>query len=102
MATFTGTGIDPEIQQRVLEFLNSALTAAEIAGIEPQEGPVFDDPTKGPGDQVRDYDIGGTICPQLKTSTLASNSRVSPFWYFSMLTLSAVSNKDSALRVSIS
>ncbi len=74
MATFTSTGIDPEIQQRVLEFLNSALTASEIAGIEPQEGPIFDDPTKGYGNQVRDYDIGLTVAQRIldKRATLGA------------------------------
>jgi uncharacterized protein YihD (DUF1040 family) len=45
-------------EERILNFLNHAKTAEDIAGIEPAEGPVYDDPTKGYGDQSRDYDIG--------------------------------------------
>lgn len=58
MPTFTGSGIEPEIQGRILDFLNSAQTAVHIAGSEPQAGPVHDDPAKGYGDQIRDYDFG--------------------------------------------
>ena len=72
MATFTGAGIEPEVQQRILNFLNSAVSAADIAGIEPQEGPVYDDPTKGYGDQVKDYDIGLVVAQRIldKRTTL--------------------------------
>lgn len=74
MATFTSAGIDPEVHQRVLGFLNSAVTASDIAGIEPQKGPVFDDPTKGFGNQIRDYDIGPTVAQRIlnKRGTLGA------------------------------
>lgn len=74
MATFTGVGIDPEIQQRTLDFLNSVLAAADIAGIEPQEGPVYDDRTKGYGDQIHDYDIGEAVAQRIldKRATLGA------------------------------
>lgn len=42
MAIFTSDGIDFETQKRILNFLNEATTAADIAGTEPQEGPVHD------------------------------------------------------------
>ncbi len=72
MATFTSDGIDPEIQQRVLEFLNTVSVDSEIAGIEPQEGPVLDDPTKGYSGQRGGYDIGLTVAQRIldKRATL--------------------------------
>ena len=56
----------------ILEFLNTAPSAAAIAGTEPMEGPVFDDPDEGYGDQVRDYDIGKTVAQRIinKRNTL--------------------------------
>ena len=48
----------------ILEFLNTAPSAAAIAGTEPKEGPVFDNPEEGYGDQIRDYDIGKTVAQQ--------------------------------------
>ena len=57
--------IDPVVEMRILDFLNAAKTAADIAGVEPVEGPVFDDPTKGYGDHVRDYDIGMTVAARI-------------------------------------
>ena len=57
--------VDPIIEKRVLDFVNSAKTASDIAGTEPEEGPVFDDPTKGFGDQLRDYDIGMTVAARI-------------------------------------
>ena len=75
MATFTGAGIEPDVQQRILNFLNSAVSAVDIAGIEPQEGPVYDDPTKGYGDQVKDYDIGLVVAQRIldKRTTLGTS-----------------------------
>ena len=52
------TDLDPVVERRIIDFLNEAKSPEDIAGVEPQEGPVFDDPTKGYGDQIRDYDIG--------------------------------------------
>lgn len=65
MATFRSDGIDPEIQRRVLEFLNAATVDSEIAGIEPRDGPVFDDPTRGYSNQRRGYDIGLTVAQRI-------------------------------------
>ncbi len=49
----------------ILDFLNTAANASAIAGIEHKEGPVFDDPEEGYGDQVRDYDIGKTVAQKI-------------------------------------
>ena len=65
MATFTGAGVDAAVAERVLEFVNTANTAAAIAGTEPQVGPVHDDPTAGYGDQIKDYDIGLTVAQRI-------------------------------------
>ncbi len=62
----TGVGdIDPIIAKRILDFVNTAKTPEDIAGIEPQEGPVFDNPTTGFGNQIRDYDIGMTVASRI-------------------------------------
>ncbi len=73
MATITGDGVAQEIQVRILDFLNSVSTAADIAGTEPQAGPIHDDPSTGYGDQVRDYDIGNLVAQRIldKRATLA-------------------------------
>ena len=52
MAAFTEAGVDPKVQARILTFLNSAQTAADISGREPQEGPVHDYLSLGYGDQM--------------------------------------------------
>ena len=65
MAIFTSDGIDLEIQKRILNFLNEATTSADIAGTEPQEGPVHDNPLKGYGDQIKDYDIGLKVAQRI-------------------------------------
>jgi hypothetical protein len=72
--TSSGKYMDPVVLGRIFDFLNSAKTAADIAGIEPVEGPVFDDPTTGYGDQIRDYDIGLTTAGKIleKRSQLGS------------------------------
>ncbi|HPE77794.1 MAG TPA: hypothetical protein PLC80_16995 [Draconibacterium sp.] len=57
--------VDPIIEKRILDFINAAKTAADIAGTEPQEGPVFDNPETGFGDQIRDYDIGMTVAARI-------------------------------------
>lgn len=64
--------VDTATKERIFHFLNSATTAKAIAGDEPQEGPVRDDPSKGYGDQVRDYDIGITVAQRIldKRATL--------------------------------
>ena len=53
-------GTTNKTKDLILEFLNTAPSKAAIAGTEPMEGPVFDDPEEGYGDQIRDYDIGKT------------------------------------------
>ncbi|MGK0179660.1 MAG: hypothetical protein ACI8PD_001461 [Nitrospinales bacterium] len=75
MATFTGTGINEDIKDRILSFLNSANYAPSIAGKEPKSGPVFDDPDKGYGDQIKDYDIGVTVATRIieKRDSLPGN-----------------------------
>ena len=57
--------ITPEVAKRVLVFLNCATSAKYIAGVERQDGPVFDDPNKGRGDQKDDYDIGLTVAQRI-------------------------------------
>lgn len=54
-------GITHKTKNLILDFLNAAPSAAAIAGIEPKEGPVFDDPDKGYGDQVRANYSGSPI-----------------------------------------
>ena len=58
-------GITTKTKDLILDFLNTAPTASGIAGIEPKEGPVFDDPEEGYGDQIRDYDIGMTVAKRI-------------------------------------
>lgn len=58
-------GTTEKTKELILDFLNSASSAASIAGIEPQEGPVVDEPTAGFGDQVRDYDIGIDVAQRI-------------------------------------
>lgn len=55
------------IENEILEFINNAQEPEDIAGTEPQEGPVYDDPTKGYGDQIDDYDIGKTVAGRIIT-----------------------------------
>ena len=61
----TSGEVDSVVAARILDFLNNAKTAAAIAGIEPATGPVKDDPAKGYGDQIRDYDIGITVATRI-------------------------------------
>jgi hypothetical protein len=65
--TYTSTAgeVDSIIVKRILDFLNGATSAAQIAGMEPVSGPVYDDPTKGYGDQIKDYDIGLTVAARI-------------------------------------
>jgi hypothetical protein len=49
----------------ILDFLNAAQSANDIAGVEHQEGPVVDDPSRGYGDQVADYDIGVVVARRI-------------------------------------
>ena len=58
-------GTTAKTRQLILDFLNSASSAAQIAGTEPREGPVVDDPDAGYGDQVHDYDIGIDVAQRI-------------------------------------
>jgi hypothetical protein len=58
-------GTTPATKSLILAFLNAAQSANDIAGVEPQEGPVVDDPARGYGDQVRDYDIGAVVAQRI-------------------------------------
>ncbi len=57
--------LTPAIEQRILDFLNYARIPTDISGKEPQDGPVFDNPNTGYGDQVRDYDIGELVAGRI-------------------------------------
>ena len=59
--------VDQIVAKRVLDFINSAKSAVDIAGKEPSEGPVFDNPLTGFGNQIRDYDIGMTVASRIIT-----------------------------------
>jgi hypothetical protein len=63
--TLAAEGITAATKQLILDFLNSAASAADIAGKEPREGPIFDDTEKGYGDQIRDYDIGIDVAKRI-------------------------------------
>lgn len=56
--TTEGDGDSTEVAERIFNFLNGAETWQDIAGIEPQSGPVFDDPTTGHSGSRPGYDIG--------------------------------------------
>jgi hypothetical protein len=58
-------GTTNKAKELILEFLNTAQSAAAIAGTEPKEWPVFDDPKEGYGDQIRDYDICKTVAQRI-------------------------------------
>ena len=64
-ARLAASGTTAATRDVILQFLNSATNAASLAGIEAQEGPIADDPARGFGDQVRDYDIGITVAQRL-------------------------------------
>lgn len=49
---------EEEVLDQVLTFLNDAKTWQDIAGVEPQAGPVFDNPELGVHRPFRGYDIG--------------------------------------------
>lgn len=58
-------GIDQATQNLILAFLNAAPNANAIAGVEHQDGPVEDDPARGYGDQIADYDIGIVVAQRI-------------------------------------
>ena len=64
--------VDKVVAARILHFLNNAKVPEEIAGAEPQEGPVFDNPDTGYGDQIKDYDIGIGVATKLINQRPAS------------------------------
>lgn len=74
MAKITGYSVDPATTRRILDFLNSAQTASEIAGIEPAVGPVYDSPRSGYGDQLEDYDIGELVASRIVARRISYGS----------------------------
>ncbi|MGI9492942.1 MAG: hypothetical protein ACR2QF_11140, partial [Geminicoccaceae bacterium] len=58
-------GISTVTEDAILRFINFAENAADIAGTEPELGPVHDDPSEGYGDQTRDYDIGIKVAERI-------------------------------------
>ncbi|MBA7705068.1 hypothetical protein ES703_113892 [subsurface metagenome] len=62
MGTFTSAGIGHNTKQRILDFLNCALVAEDIAGSEPESGPIYDDPSIG---RPSGYDIGITVAQRI-------------------------------------
>ncbi len=57
--------VTPEVEKQILDFLNYARIPEDIAGSEPQSGPVHDDLKHGFGDQVKDYDIGILVASRM-------------------------------------
>lgn len=57
--------IDEYAENKALELMNNAKTWEDIAGVEPQDGPIFDDGSTGPGDQIDDYDIGEKVARKI-------------------------------------
>ncbi len=57
--------VPQDVENRILNFLNSANSWEDIAGVEPQAGPAFDDPATGYGDQINDYDIGEAAATEI-------------------------------------
>lgn len=51
-------GSEEEVLDQVLDFLNKSKTWQDIAGLEPQAGPVFDNPEIGDHQPFNGYDIG--------------------------------------------
>ncbi len=64
-ATIPADKVPPAVETKILDFINNAKTAVDIAGKEPQAGPVYDDPGTGYGDQIKDYDIGITVAQRI-------------------------------------
>lgn len=57
--------VDKFAESKALDLINNAKLPQDIAGTEPQAGPIFDDPTTGSGDQVKDYDIGILVADRI-------------------------------------
>lgn len=49
---------EENVKSKVVDFINNAKTWQDIAGVEPQAGPIFDDPEQGNHRPFRGYDIG--------------------------------------------
>lgn len=56
LAKLAATGTTAATKAIIPGFLNSVPDAAALAGVEPVEGSIVDDPAYGWGDQIRDYD----------------------------------------------
>ena len=69
------SNLSPATLERILSFLNSAPSWKEIAGVEPQAGPVFDDPFKGYSQSRPGFDIGQTTAQKIlaKRETLGAD-----------------------------
>ncbi len=52
-------------EEAAIEWLNEVQTWEDIAGVEPVDGPIFDSPWSGYGDQIDDYDIGETTAKEM-------------------------------------
>lgn len=63
------------IEDQVLDFLNKANTWQDIAGLEPQAGPVFDNPELGIHQPFQGYDIGEVTAKNIlsKRASLPGN-----------------------------
>lgn len=66
---------EDNIEESVLYFLNNAKTWQDIAGLEPQAGPIFDNPEMGIHQPFRGYDIGETTAKNIlsKRASLPGN-----------------------------
>lgn len=69
------TSDEDTIENDVLAFLNNAKTWEDIAGLEPQAGPVFDNPELGIHRPFRGYDIGEVTAKNIlsKRASLPGN-----------------------------
>jgi hypothetical protein len=66
---------EESVEDEVLTFLNGANTWQDIAGLEPQAGPIFDDPEHGIHRPFRGYDIGEVVARNIlsKRASLTGN-----------------------------
>lgn len=66
---------EEDIEDQVLDFLNKANTWVDIAGLEPQAGPVFDNPELGIHQPFKGYDIGEVTAKNIlsKRASLPGN-----------------------------
>lgn len=58
-------GILPVYELAILDYLNNAQNAVEIAGMEPKGGPIWDDPNSGYSGDRRGYDIGEKVAQRI-------------------------------------